>query len=205
MSMREDWLLVGWARTKIGYLLNEHAWRLVTCGLSMLENCLLVGRACTKIGYLLNKHAWRLVTRWLSICKNHTPCFSSVHPFTHSSVPFFRPCLTSFVPCPLSHVSALFPVLCPMSYVCVPCPPSFGLCLTGVTSLFFASRPMSHVLRTSLLIVSRPLFLVSHPCSLSHVLWPISYISVPCLPSVVTSLCLCSFFSRATHRKIKED
>ncbi len=92
--------------------------------------------------------------------------FSSVPPATHSSVPFSRPCLTSYVPC----LTSLFlaPVLCPLSHVSVPgsrpmspvsrlCSwlPSYVPCLT---SLFLASGPLYPV--------SRDLSSVSQPPSL---------------------------------------
>jgi hypothetical protein len=58
------------ACAKIGYLLAEHARKLVTRWLSMHENWLFVGCACTNLDYLLAEHARKLVTRWLSMREN---------------------------------------------------------------------------------------------------------------------------------------
>jgi hypothetical protein len=102
---------------------------------------------------------------------------------------FLCPLLPSLsnVQCPLSHVSALSPILCLLSYVSVPCLPSSGTCLT---SLFLVSRPLVYVSRLcSLPSVRCP---QSCLCSLSPVFCILSHVYVPCLPSADPSLCLCS-------------
>jgi hypothetical protein len=69
IEMGCDFLLWG-ACAKIGFLLVEHARKLVSCWLSMRENWLLVSCACAKIGFFLAEHVRKLVTRWLSMHKN---------------------------------------------------------------------------------------------------------------------------------------
>ncbi len=152
LSMRENWLLVGW-----------------TC----MDIWLLVDWACAEIGYSLAEHAQKLVTRCLSIWRNLF-LFVLNHVFSpviHSPVPFSHPlsnvlcllfqvsvsCLPSSVPCltslfcvfrPLFTVSrlcslspilcSLSPILCSQSYVSFPCLPfSFH----HLKSLFLVSHP----------------------------------------------------------------
>ncbi len=70
LSICKNWIIIGWACTKIVYSLADHARKLVTNWLCMSENWLLVGWACTKIGYSLAEHERKLVTRWLSMSEN---------------------------------------------------------------------------------------------------------------------------------------
>ncbi len=102
----------------------------------------------------------------------HFQSFSSVPSATHSSVPLSRPCLTPYVL--VSCLYTLSSVLCPLSFLSVPCLPSY---VSFYSSLFFVSRPLSPVL---------PL------CSLSSVLCPLYHLSVPCLLSSIP--CLTSLF-----------
>jgi hypothetical protein len=81
-----------WACLKIGYSLAEHARKLVTRWLSMRENRLLVCWACAKIGYSLAEHMQKLF--WRSTCIFCLFFLFTLSPF---SVPFSRPCLTSFM------------------------------------------------------------------------------------------------------------
>jgi hypothetical protein len=164
-EMGSDFLLC-WACTKIGFLLAEHAWKLVTCWLSRFGNWLLVG--------------------WVS-AENRFYWYWSMF-FPLSSVllyPFSFSCLTSYVSClkclflvshplfPVSPLCSLFHVHCSLS------PFPFSL----LCSLFPALCLPSSVPRlTSLFLVSHPLFRVSLLCSLSPVLCSQSYVSVPCLP-----------------------
>ncbi len=141
MSMHKNWLLVGWACTKIGYSLAEHAQKLVTLWLSMRTNWLLADWAYAKI---LSEHHMHFQS-------------SSVPHVIFSSVPFYHPCL-----CPMPHVSALSHILSPLSYVSVPnCLPSSVPCLT---SLFLVSRPPYSVSR-DMFPVSQPPFSVLKPLS----------------------------------------
>jgi hypothetical protein len=134
----------------------EHVRKLVTCWLSTRE---------------------KLVTRWLSMRGNwkleigayekiilahheHYQSFSSLPHVTHSSVPFSRPCLTSFVP----SLTSLY--LCLPAYV--PC----------LMSPFLVSRPLSNVpVFPFLCLCSCPL-LLCFPSSVppSLVLCPLSFI-----------------------------
>jgi hypothetical protein len=189
LIMCENWLLDSWACAKTGYLLAEHAWKLVTRWLS--------------------NHTRKLVTHWLSKRKKYFAprafqSISSIPPVT-SPVPFSYSCLTSYVTC-LTHRRSLSPVLCPLSYVSIPCLMSSVPCLK---SLFLVSRPLYPVSRDlarfpysflrpltqlsqcPLFCGSIPLFLsfvplftvlcssVSRPlflCSSSHVLCPLSHV-----------------------------
>ncbi len=84
--------------------------------------------------------------------------------------------IQSFFLCSLCHpflctlLPSLSNVLCPLSYVSVPCLSSY---VPSITSLFLAFRPLSYVSRL---------------CSLSPVPCPLYYLSVPCLPSSVPCL-----------------
>jgi hypothetical protein len=202
-EMGSDFLLY-WACAIIGYLLAEHAWKLVTRWLSMRRNWLLFGWASAEIGYSLAEHTRKFVFIGIE------PCFSPVirSPVIRSPVPFTRP--SSNVLWLLS-VCSLSPILYSLSQVSVPCFPSTVPCLT---SLFLVSHPLFHVsllcslfpalclppsvpCLTSLFFVCRPLFHVSLLCScllssvpcltslflVSHPLFPVLRLSVPCIPS----------------------
>jgi hypothetical protein len=139
LSMRQNWLLVGWACMKIGYSLAEHARKLVTRQASIRKNHFGAPHVFSE--------------------------FFPVPPITRSSVRFSRPSLTSPVWClclfshPMSPVlclCCLYPVLCPLSHVSVLCLPS---AVPSLTSMLFVSRPLSPVTR-DLSLVSHPLFTV---------------------------------------------
>ncbi len=155
----------------------EHARKLVTGWLSMRKNWLLIGW----------EHAWKLVIRWLSLREYN---FSAPRTFSEfflcsPSHPFFCLLLLSLsnVLCPMSHVSALLPVLRPLSYVSVPCLPSSILCLTWsvpcLTSSFL--RPLTPItwstvpFSVALFLCSSSLFLCfpsPDPSSLVLFPWP---------------------------------
>ena len=135
LSMRENWLLVGWACMEISYSLAEHARKLVTLWLSMRENWLLVGWAYEEICFY-----WY----WTMF-------------FPLSSVPlspFFIPCLTSYVSCLkwlflVSHplfpsLTSLFLVSHPLFHVSLLC--SLSSSVPNLTSLFLVSRSLSPIL-----------------------------------------------------------
>ncbi len=201
-----NWLLVGWACSKIGYSLVEHARKLVTRWLSMRENWLLVGWACAEIGYSMAEN-WFLAS-WASekIISAHNMrfgSFSSLPHVTHSSVPFSRPCLTSFVPSlyfvsqPRSSVlclSSLSPVLCPLSRGSAPCLPSS---VPSLTALFILSRPLYPVYQLS----QCPLYCGSIPVVLSFApLFPVLCFFFSCPLPLAFHICEnASFFLIYIH------
>ncbi len=101
LSMRENWLLIGWACARIGYSMAEHAqkwlvvgWACARIGYSMAEQW-----ACTKNGQSLAEHARKLVTRYcswayvkLSTVLFHHKRKCSIHesPLPYKSLPTIR-------------------------------------------------------------------------------------------------------------------
>ncbi len=160
LSMRENWLLEGWACAKIGYSKAEHARKLVTRWLSIRKNWLFVGWAVS-----MPKNSLLAGWAYAKLFSAHFQSFSSLSPVPHSYVPFSRPCLTSFVP-PLT---SLYFVSRPMSPVLRLC---FLIPVLCLTYLFLAYRPLSPVLRL---------------CSL-YPIYPLSHNFAPCLPSSLPCL-----------------
>ncbi len=126
--------------------------------------------------------------------------------------PFLCPLLLflSNVLCPMSHGSALSPVLCPLSNVFMPCLPS---AVPSLMSLFLVYCALSHVSVPCLSVFVSCLtgFVPCFPYSFLRPLTPINYHSVPftvtlfhcscplflCFPSSVPpSLVLCSSVPR---------
>ncbi len=146
---------------------------LISCWPSMRKNWLLVSWACAKIGYSLAEHAQKLVAG-LAYAKS----FRCNKTFPEFPV-FCSPC-------------SLF--LCPLLPSPVSCLPSYVPCLTFP---WFASRPLSPVLRLCSLSVSSvscftSLFLVCLLCLLFHISVPCLLSSVPCLKWSVPSPILLS-------------
>ncbi len=157
LSMRENWLLEGWACAKNG---------------------LLYGWAYAKIGSLLPEHAKKLLTGWQRKCKNSFQRIFKIFPlFRLSLIPCpllpslsnvlcppshaFVLCLLSYVPC----LTSLLLVSRPLAYISVPC----------LSSAVPSPGP--------LFLVSHHLSPVSQFCSLSPVFFTCLTLSVPCLPS----------------------
>jgi hypothetical protein len=141
LSMRGNWLLVGWACTKIGYLLAEQSrksLRRTTC-----ISKFFLSSSCHPFFSLL------------------LPSLSNfLCPLSH----VFVLCLPSYVPC-LTSLS-LSPILCPLSHVSVPCLPSN---VPSFKFLFLESQPLCYVLR--LCSLSLVFCTLSHViCSLSPIL-----------------------------------
>ncbi len=112
LSMRENWLLLGWACLEIGYSLAEHLRKLDW--LSIRGNWLLVGWAYAEIHFI-----------------GIEPCFYPVI-LSHLSVP----CIPSSLPCLISLCLVSRPLF--PSYVSVPCLPFI---FPNLKSLFLLSHP----------------------------------------------------------------
>ncbi len=123
LSMRENWLLVGWAWAKIGYLLAEHARKLTTHKLS-------IGAPHAFSEFFLSSTCHSFICHLLLSLSNVLCLLSHVLVLC---LPTYVPCLMSLILVsrslsPVSWLCSLSPVLCPISCGSAPCFPTSVTC-----------------------------------------------------------------------------